>query len=241
MQIKNKVIGLSFLLCLLSTFSFGQLDTSKKVLFRFSAASISNRSCSQYRSWPLIQGGRPEIRVNKPSDNPKRYYGFLGSIDASFKTFQPYLRLNLGLNYTFSKGKYHYYYDDSYTDLGGTNIVGRKDVVILSAVHRVGIQASMEYCFMNAIYFNFGPSLSYQLVSRDVLNGYEISGNVKIQNYSNTKANNYNEFNPFFISVFLKTGYDFKVKTKAIGIFMIANGFFDYRASYIGLGTQVHL
>lgn len=238
-MIKVKYIFILFV----STASFlnAQIDTSRHVLFRFSIGQISNRSLSHYRSWPLLQGGQPDVSINSPPGNPKRYYGFLGSIDASFKTFQPYFRFNLGINFTFSKGRYHYYYDDSYTDPGGTNIVSRKDVVILSSVSRLGIQASMEYRFMNAIYFNFGPGLSYQLVSKDILNGYEIYGNVMSDTYNNTKADNYNEFNPFFISVFLKIGYDFKIKTKSIGLFMIGNGFFDYRASYIGLGTQLHL
>lgn len=232
--------GLVFILiCHLA--SFGQIDTSKNVLFGFSIGSIANRSISHYRHSPTVKDGNAEIRISNPNNNPKYYCGFFSSAEASFKTVQPYLRFNLGINYNFSKGRYHYYYDDSYLDPGGTNIIERKDVIILSNVHRAGIQASIEYRFMNTIYFDFGPCLSYQLISKDILNGHEINGNVMNKVYTNTQVNNYNSFNPIFISVFLKAGYDFKVKTKSIGLFILANGFFDYRASYLGLGAQIHL
>lgn len=237
---KYKIFIISALLFLVHK-SYAQIDTTKRTLFRFSFASISNKSCSHYRHYPLIKDGHDNFMITNPSDNPNRYYGYFGSLDASFKLYQPYLRINLGVDYTFSKGRYGYNYNDIYKDAAGTNIVEQKNIVISSSVHRVGIQASLEYRFLNALYFNFGPSLSYQLISKDVLNGYEIHYNVIDKNYTNTRMYNYNKFNPVFISIFLKTGYDFKVKTKSIGLFVIANGFFDYRASYIGFGTQIHL
>lgn len=239
-QMRKTFTIITFVFCIHGVV-YSQIDTNRRTLLRVSIGSLINRSCSHYRHSSLAKEGRPEIVVDYPSDNPERYYGFLGSIEASFKTYQPYLRFNLGVNYTYSKGRYKYYYDETYTDKGGINIIQRKDVLVFSNVHRAGIEASMEYRFFNAFYFNFGPCVSYQLISKDILNGYQISGNVVNKSYVNSRIDNYNKFNPVFVSLFLKTGYDFKVRTKSIGLFAIINGFFDYRASYLGLGMQIHL